>query len=528
MFINTIKIDLERIASSIDPNIFGGYMEIGLWGDTRYDYLDVGDSPHGDKKMLRDDIRSAFEQMNLRHIRFPGGNFASGYRWIEGVGPYQERPTHHDLAQFTNNSNQYGTNEFIKFCRLMNIEPYLCANCGDGNMREAADWVEYCNGTANTLLANLRRQHGYEKPHKVKYWGIGNEVDGQWQIGCKTPQEYARTVTEFSKVMKWTDPEIKLIASAVSLWEDNPHHQKTDWVERVQLILEQAGEKIDFLSIHRYAHLFIDEPFENYMAFAQDLDERIKACEGLIRAVSLEKGIKHDIGIAVDEWAIWRYPTSLRLNTPISVTLNKQGVAHPPVTHKEVPPDYLNAIDLEDAVVAALYLNTFIRNARSIRMTNFAAMPTLMGIDLVHPDKPVVLPTIFYPFQLYSRTCGQQSLDVFWDSEVFTGTFKNRTYKGIRILDIAATLDETRKKLVVYAVNQSKEKEMETTISLVSGHFNGSARVSFVNGPDVKAENTDEYPNRVATKEITLKVTGKSFSYTFEPHSVTALICDVS
>jgi len=130
-------------------------------------------------------------------------------------------------------TNRFGTNEFIDFCRKLKTEPYLVVNCGDGGMREAQDWVEYCNGKGNSTLSELRREHGYPKPHNVKYWGVGNEVDGHWQIGYKTPEEYARAFTECGKVMKWTDPDIKLIASAVSDW-------KGSWVERTQLLLEQV------------------------------------------------------------------------------------------------------------------------------------------------------------------------------------------------------------------------------------------------------------------------------------------------
>ena len=217
----------------------------------------------------------------------------------------------------------------------MNIEPQLSANCGDGDMREAADWVEYCNGTGDTALAKLRCKHGFEAPHNVKYWGIGNEVDGPWQIGYKTPQEYARALTEFSKVMKRVDPNIKLIASAVSLWEDHfwadyrlppPFpERKTEWVERTQLILEQAGDSIDYLALHRYDEPFDDDPFETVMAFAEDLDERLTAYEGLIRAVSLERGIKHAIGIAVDELNSGRRPAGLRKKIPLNVTVDEWG-----------------------------------------------------------------------------------------------------------------------------------------------------------------------------------------------------------
>jgi len=509
--LNHIKIDLERIVSDIDRNIFSGNLELGD-KDPRFAYLDIGDSPLADKSSLNSDVRSALERMNLATIRFPGGNFASGYRWMDGVGPRSGRPTRHDLAWNSMIPNQYGTNEFIRFCRAMKIEPYFCANCGDGDMREASDWVEYCNGSGDTALANLRRKHGFEAPHNVKYWGIGNEVDSPGQIGYKTPQEYARAYTEFSKVMKRVDPNIKLIASAVCSWEDNPSHRQAEWVERTQLMLEQAGDRIDYISIHRYAHPDSDVSFETYMAFAQEFNERLSAYEGLIRAVSLERGIKHHIGMAVDEWGVYRRPAAHNVGKTIP---GKRASG-------------LNEKNLEDTLVVGLCLNAFIRHSYSVRMANYPPMPMGIGINAARPNGPVLLTAAFYPFELYSHTCGQLALDVFWHGETFSGGYGNRAYSGIRNLDVAATLDAGRKQLVVYVVNQSKDRAMETTITLTSGQFTGNVKISVVNGPDVKSENTIEKPNEVGTNKSDLTVSGKSFTYIFEPHSVTALVCAVN
>jgi alpha-L-arabinofuranosidase len=185
-------------------------------------------------------------------------------------------------------------------------------------------------------------------------------------------------------------------------------------------------------------------------------------------------------------------------------------------------------MNLEDALVMALHLNAFIRHAASIRMANFTATAEALGIDAAHPDKPMLLPTFFYPFELYDHTCGQFALDVLWYGETVSATYKNRAYKGIRILDVAATLDPSRKQLVVYVVNQSEREAMETVISLTAGEFDGIAQVSIVNGPNIKAENTDEKPNQVITRRSKVEAYGKSFTFTFEPHSVTALICNVT
>jgi alpha-N-arabinofuranosidase len=428
--------------------------------------------------------------------------------------------------------NDYGTNEFIRFCRAVNIEPYLCVNCGDGDMREAADWVEYCNGTGDTALVKLRREHGFLAPHKVKYWGIGNEVDSPGQIGYKTPQEYAREYTEFSKVMKRVDPEIKLIAAAVCSWEDNPLgpqflYRPTEWVERTQLMLEQAGDRIDYLAIHRYAHPYYDDPHETYMAFAADFDERLTAYEGLIQAISLERGIKHAIGIAVDECDLWRRPAVSR-DLPINIVIDEWGVRHLQAVNNELRRgDDRRVCNMEDALITGLYFNTFIRHAASVRIANYTPMPRTIGGNLTH-HRPLELESVFYPFELYSRTCGQLAMDVFWYGDTFSGAYKNRTYTGIRTLDVTATLDNSRKQLVVYVVNQSKEEAMETTISLSSGQFRGNVQVSVVNGPDISAGNTAEEPHQVGITESIVNAAGNSLTFTFEPHSVTALVCSVS
>ena len=523
---NQINIDLERVLSDIDRNVFGGYMELGS-RDTRFEYLDIGDSPGADKSVLRNDVRNALERVKLANMRFPGGNFASGYRWMDGVGPRQERPTRHDIAQYSIVANQYGTNEFILLCRAMNIAPYLCVNCGDGDMREAADWVEYCNGTGDTALVKLRQKHGFDEPHKVKYWGIGNEVDNVNQVGHKTPEEYARAYTEFSKVMKRVDPEIKLVASSVCVWENfTLGASKSEWVERAQLMLEQAGDRIDYMAIHNYTDTYDDDPFETYMAFAMDYNERLSAYDGLIRAVSLERGIKHHIGIAVDEWGVSHKPSVLRNSIPINITVDEWGNQHLPESSRNVRLREKRVIGLQDALVTGLYLNAFIRHASSVRMANFTPMPTMLGMNF-RPGAPLVLPTIFYPFELYSRTCERLALDVSWKGDTFSGTYKGRAYTGIRTLDVAATLDTINKRLVVYVINQDKEKSQETTISLASGEFTGNVQVSVINGPDIQAENTEDKPNQVVTRDASAKVSGKSFTYTLEPHSVTALICTV-
>ena len=185
-------------------------------------------------------------------------------------------------------------------------------------------------------------------------------------------------------------------------------------------------------------------------------------------------------------------------------------------------------VNVVDAMVTAQHLNAFIRHARSVRMANFTGMLTSMGVRLIRMDKPLLLDPNFYSFLLYSRTCGQMALEVFWSSDTFSANYLGRDYPGIRTLDVTATLDTVRKQVVVYVVNQSKEKPMETTITLAAGQFTGKAQVSVLNGPDIKSENTEEKPNEVNIKTADLEISGNSFTFLFEPHSITALVCGVS
>lgn len=489
---NRITIDPGRVAGMIDRNIFGGFAE--HLGRCIYGGIYEPGSLQTDKEGFRTDVIKALRRLKMPLIRYPGGNFASGYRWRDGVGPADERSVRMELAQHDMETNRFGTNEFIDFCRKLKTEPYLVVNCGDGDMREARDWVEYCNGKGNSTLAELRRQHGYPKPHNVKYWGVGNEVDGHWQIGYKTPEEYARAFTEFSKVMKWTDPDIKLIASAISDW-------KGTWVERTQLLLEQAADLIDYLSIHWYIGN-PDNDFNAYMAVSELLEKRLSLYEGLIQAISLEKQIKHPVFIAVDEWNVWyrTYPQEVREKMKLEEIYN-----------------------MEDALVTGVQLNAFIRHARSVKMANIAQIVNVIAPVLTRPDG-LVLQTIFFPFEVYSRTCGGLALDPYWEGDTFSGG----GYKGVRTLDVSATLDEAKKQLVVYVVNRSQSEEMDTVLLLTSGNFKGRITAYTVNGSYIKAENTFATPDNVMTKETAIAAHGHTLNYSLDPHSVTALVCDIS
>ncbi len=274
-----IDIDLDRRIGSIDRNLFGGFVE--HLGRCVYGGIYEPASTRAAADGLRTDVLEASRRLRYSNIRYPGGNFVSAYRWRDGVGPVEARPARYEPAWDSLEPNTFGTDEFIRFCRQLGAEPYLVVNAGDGDMREARDWVEYCNGTKPTEPARLREANGHAEPYGVRYWGVGNEVDGAWQVGYKTAEEYARTYTEFAKVMRWADPSIKLLASAVSYWEGNP-------VERVGRLLEAAPDLIDYLSIHWYVGNPVDD-VPAYLATSELIEERLAIIEGLATSVTLRR-----------------------------------------------------------------------------------------------------------------------------------------------------------------------------------------------------------------------------------------------
>jgi alpha-N-arabinofuranosidase len=488
--VNRIKVDPERTLGDIDPNIFGGFVE--HLGRCVYGGIYDPQSPLADENGLRSDLRGAIERLQPTLIRYPGGNFASGYRWRDGVGAREDRSVRRDLAWGALEPNTFGTDEFIRFCRTIGTEPYLVVNCGDGDAREARDWVEYCNGTTDTELTRLRAAHASAEPHRVRYWGIGNEVDGPWQIGTKTASEYARAYHEFAKVMRWADPEIRLIASGTSYWDG-------DVVERVHALLAEAPDLIDYVSIHWYVGDQAGDPAA-YMATSEVIEDRLASYEGLLRGQTLGGRLRQPPPIAVDEWNVWYRTAGDNTGTP---------------------PNLLEEVyDLQDALVVGMHLNAFVRHARTVRMANLAQLVNVIAPIVTSPDG-VVLQTIFHPLEQFRRTTGRVALDAWSEGETFSGG----PYTGVRTLDVSASLDPDARRLAVHVVNRDATEPQDVVIELGSGGFAGDLRVHTVTGSNLSVANTFSTPEAVTAAEESLEIPPSNrYRHSLPPRSVSALV----
>lgn len=483
-----IKIDLERTCGQIERNIYGGFIE--QLGRCIYGGIYEADSTLSDEHGYRKDVMQALRELQTPLLRWPGGNFVSGYHWTDGIGPREQRPRRMELAWHTVESNIFGTDEFLHYCSAMNIEPYLCINLATGTMDEGRAWVEYCNGTTDTYWANLRRQHGHEEPYNVRYWGLGNEMYGHWQIGQLSAEDYIKKAREFAKVMKWTDPGIKLVGCGEMGW--------TAWDQQV---IEGLAPFMDYYSLHIYTGS--PDYYSNVLATSL-VDFALETAEALIKKARYTQHIEHPIYIAYDEWNVWY----------------RQRAADSGLEEN---------YDLADALAVSSFLNSFIRHSETVKMANLAQMVNVIAPIFTSPEG-LFLQTIYHPLRLYAEHMQAIALNVHVECEQYTLSAEQTPYSPhfaelgpFPLLDVAATRDASGHELTIAVVNRHLEEATATTL-----HFADPINVERVHLYEVHhalpgAQNSFARPEEVTSKERELDFKAGEFSYTFPAHSLTLL-----
>jgi alpha-N-arabinofuranosidase len=478
----TISVDVRRQIDTIDKNIYGGFIE--HLGRCIYDGIYEPRSPLSDERGFRKDVMKAIRRLSPPNIRWPGGNFVSGYHWMDGIGPKEKRPKRMELAWHTVESNQFGTDGFIEYCRAVNTEPHICINMGSGTMDEARDWVEYCNGREDTYHANLRRKNGHPEPYNVKYWGLGNEISGGWQIGCKQAEEYARAALEFAKVMKWTDPSIKLIACGSC-------QQIPAEMEWNRIVVEKLIDIADYLSIHMYVNNREDKYYE-YMGTSEHIEKYIRAVRGIIDGAVYHSRRNKKMMISFDEW-----------NATYSF-----GRDHP--LHERYT--------LEDALVVAMFLNSFIRHADVIKMANIAQLVNVIPPIYTSPDD-MLLQTIFYPLELFACENGAISLDALCESE----KFESQRYGKVQYLDVSASYDPQKKRISVNVINKHLTDNIPVIIENGHADLADTGALFLITGEDIKTVNNFDAKENVKTQKRDITIPANTFTIELPPHSVSMI-----
>ena len=465
-----IKIDFDRKISAIDSNIYGAFVEPirSVIHGTIYDPA----SPFADENGFRKDFIQLIRELKIPVLRWPGGNFVSGYNWEDGIGPKEQRQVRLDLAWNQLDKNQMGTDEYVKFCSLIDAKNFICINGGTGTLDQARHWVEYCNYGSGTYYSDLRRKYGNEKPYNIKYWALGNEIDGPWQLGQKNAEDYCKFALEASKMIQLVDKNIKFIASGASNYAaDN------GWIDWNDYILQHMAGKIDYISVHRYATEVLagDRSFPAMMSLGIDIDKKIDMVKALIEKAMLKTGSKRPVYISFDEYS---------------------G----------------GGDNLTGSLVLAQHLNSFIRHADIVKMANLTMLSNLVGSS---PDGDFKN-ALFQTFYLYSNNCHGTSLDVYTNCE----KYNNKIFNEIPYLDVTAVLNESAKMLVINVVNRHETNSIPADIVLQTGNFTGVAKANKLNGKSLTARTTKtEEVVSVSTRDLKFK--DNTISYSFPAHSFT-------
>jgi alpha-N-arabinofuranosidase len=482
-----IKVDRDRRIGTLDRRVFGGFIE--HLGRCIYGGVFDENSPLSDERGYRRDVLEAARNLRIPILRWPGGNFVSGYHWTDGIGLREERPRKIELAWFTEESNRFGTDEFIEYCRLMNAEPYICVNMGTGTIDEAQGWVEYCNGTGDTYWANLRRENGHEEPYNVRYWGLGNEMYGEWQIGALEAEDYVKKAREFAKVMKWTDPSIELVGCGLS--------GLTDWD---RLVVEKLAPFVDYHSVHIYTGS--DDHWSNVLAPHQ-ADRALRTVRATIDRTRYEGRIEHPIHVAYDEWNVWFRKRSAETQLEERYTLS-------------------------DALAVATYLNVFARNCETVKIANLAQMVNVIAPIFTSEDD-LFLQTIYHPIRLCAEHMQPVVLDAYVECEKHSlqdeaSSWPHRVADmgPFDVLDVSATRDDSGRDLTLVVVNRDPVREARTTIQLTDATFDGTVTAYEVTGEEPGTMN-DFGRERVGVGERSLEAKGDSLEYGFSACSVTIL-----
>jgi alpha-N-arabinofuranosidase len=458
-----IRVDLDRVIGRVDRRVFGGFIE--HLGRCIYGGIFDEGSSLADELGFRQDVLSALKALRMPVLRWPGGNFVSGYHWTDGIGPVDERPRKLELAWQSEESNRFGTDEFIAYCRALETEPYICVNMGTGSLDEAQAWVEYCNGNSNTYWANRRRANGHAEPYRVRYWGLGNEMYGEWQIGGMRADEYVAAARRFAKVMKLTDPTIELVSCGLS--------GSTDWDRTV---IDGLADLVRYHSIHIYTG---SSDYLQNVLHPHAADHALRVCEAFIERIRHSRGIQHRIGIAYDEWNVWYRTRDAAGRTG--------GLEE--------------RYDLSDALAVACFLNIFIRHCRSVAMANLAQMVNVIA-PVFTSRQGLFLQTIYHPMRLYSEHMQELALDPLVDSPLLPLESGPVADLGpFQTLDAVATRDADRQVLALAVVNRDPHRSIETRLDFVGTPRPRTGTVYEVNGASPIDVNSFEQPDRVAVSE---------------------------
>jgi alpha-L-arabinofuranosidase len=469
-------VDPEFTVGDVDPRLYGTFVE--HMGRCVYTGIHDPGHPTADAAGFRGDVAELVRELGTGLVRYPGGNFVSGYHWEDGVGQAADRPRRLDLAWRSIETNQVGTNEFLTWARQLDLQPMMAVNLGTRGIDAARALVEYCNHPEGTAWSDLRIKHGVRQPHDVKLWCLGNEMDGPWQTGHKTATEYGRLAAEAGKAMRQVDPSIELVACGSS----NAAMPTFGTWERE--VLEQTYDEVDYLSLHAYYEEF-DGDRASFLASGAHMDQYISDVVATADHVRAVRRAKKHIKLSFDEWNVWyaaRFPGERNLATA------------------ETPRLIEDTYSVTDAVVVGSLLITLLRHADRVAIACLAQLVNVIAPIRTEPGGASWRQTTFHPFAQAARFASGRVLR----SEITAPRIETRRHGDIAALDAVVTHDEESGALTVLAVNRDQSTTLELKAALRGAASNHRVVEHLVLADDDHdAANTEAAPDRVVPRRVT-------------------------
>jgi len=464
----------EVVTSRISPELFGSFVE--HMGRCVYGGIFAPGDAMADENGFRTDVIELTKEMGVTAVRYPGGNFVSGYRWEDGVGPKDQRPRRLDLAWRSIETNQFGLNEFMSWIERVGAKPVMAVNLGTRGLEDAARLVEYTNTDFGTELSELRKKHGRNETYDIRFWCLGNEMDGPWQVGHKTAEDYGKLAAETAKAIRLVDPNVELVACGSS-FEEMP-----TFGEWETTVLEHTFDNVDLISMHAYYEKFDDDSL-SFLAASARMDRFIKGVIERADRVAEAKGSDKKINISFDEWNVW-YQKRF------------EGVEN--LEFVEAPKLIEDEYTVEDAVVVGGLLMALVKNADRVKVACQAQLVNIIAPIRTEPGVPAWRQTIFYPFALTAAVAGHELLEL----ELSTAKRDSALFKDLPMTDAVVARDPETAELRIFLLN--RELAESTTMHLDLEGFGDYQLVEalYLGGDDLALTNNQQNPEQVVPQTL--------------------------
>lgn len=470
----SMKLDRDYAIGTVDKRLYGNFVE--HLGRCVYGGIYEPGHPTADAQGFRRDVMDLVRKLNVPIIRYPGGNFVSGFNWEDSIGPIADRPKRLDLAWLTTETNEVGLHEFYHWAKQVDSEVMYAVNLGTRGPDAARNIVEYCNHPKGSYWSDLRRQNKQEEPMNIKLWCLGNEMDGPWQMGQRSAYDYGRVANESAKMMKLVDPSIETVACGSS------SSQMPSFGYWELTMLDECYEQVDYVSLHRY-YGNAENNTPDFLASTIDLDDFIKSVVSICDAVKGKKHSSKKLHLSFDEWNVWYHSNQKDQDL---YKQDRWGRALPLLD---------DIYNFEDALLVGSMLITFLKNADRVKIACMAQLVNTIAPIHTSENGGAWAQTIYWPLMQASKFGRGTALLPIIKSPLYD----SKLYSDVPLVDAAATMDDEGN-VTLFLVNKDMSDDIELSVDLRD--FGAFAHVehSVLHHDDVKAINTESDPDNVSPK----------------------------